>query len=65
MIWRKNDSLLGWTITQHARKRRNMIACMSEPRWGRIRFVRLRSSRAVEAFAVSVEGGSPTMGEWT
>lgn len=31
MIWRKNDSLLGRIITQHARKRRNMTVCMSDP----------------------------------
>ncbi len=60
MIWRINDSLLGWVITQHGRKRRNMIACMSDPRWAHIRFVRLTSTREVEAFAASVEGGSPT-----
>ena len=53
-IWR-HDSLLGWLITQHARKRRNMIACMSDPRWARIRFVRLTSRREVEAFVASVE----------
>lgn len=60
MIWRINDSLLGWVITQHGRKRRSMIACMSDPRWAHIRFVRLASTREVEAFAASVEGGSPT-----
>ncbi len=48
MIWRPHDSLLGWIITQHARKRRDMIAYMSDPRWEHIRFVRLRSSREVE-----------------
>ncbi len=54
-IWRKHDSLLGWLITQHGRKRRNMAACMSDPRWAHIRFVRLASPRDVEAFAASVE----------
>ena len=57
MIWRPHDSLLGWIITQHARKRRDMIAYMSDPRWENIRFVRLRSSREVEGFAGSVEDG--------
>lgn len=52
MIWR-NDSLLGWIITQHARKRRDMIAHLSDPRWSHIRFVRLRSSREVEEFVGS------------
>jgi len=51
LIWRKHDSLLGWIITQHARKRRTMKACLSDPRWAHIRFVRLRSPREVEEFA--------------
>ena len=45
----------GWITTQHARKRRTMTACLSDPRWAHIRFVRLRSSREVEEFARSVE----------
>ena len=53
LIWR-DDSLLGWIITQHRRKRRNMAARVSDPRWAHIRFVRLRSPREVEAFAASV-----------
>ncbi len=50
MIWRQNYSLLGWIITQHARKRNDMIAHLSDPRWAHIRFVRLSSSREVEEF---------------
>ena len=53
LVWR-DDSLLGWIITQHARKRRNMLARVSDPRWAHIRFVRLSSPREVEAFAASV-----------
>ena len=55
MIWRKNESLLGWIVTQHARKRNDMIAYLSDSRWAHIRFVRLTSSREVEVFAESVE----------
>ena len=51
MIWRGHDSLLVWIITQHGRKRRDMLAHVSDPRWAHIRFVRLRSPRAVEEFA--------------
>ena len=54
MIWRK-DSLLAWTVTQHARKRAGMLACLSDPRWSHIRFVRLTSAREVAAFATAVE----------
>ncbi|MYA11687.1 MAG: adenylate kinase [Gemmatimonadetes bacterium] len=50
MIWRKEDSLLGWLITQHARKRRDMVERLADPRWEHIRFVRLRSVREVEEF---------------
>ena len=50
MIWRKNDSLLAWIITQHTRKRNDMMAHLSDPRWAHIRFVRLTSSREVEEF---------------
>ena len=55
MIWRKEDSLLGWLITQHARKRRDMLERLADPRWEHIRFVRLRSVREVEGFAGRVE----------
>ena len=51
MIWRGHDSLLVWIITQHGRKRRDMIAHLSDPRWAHIRFLRLRSRREVEELA--------------
>lgn len=53
MIWRGHESLLVWIITQHGRKRRDMLAYVSDPRWAHIRFVRLRSAREVEEFAGS------------
>ena len=65
MIWRINDSLLGWVITQHARKRRNMLACVSDPRWAHIHFVHLTSAREVGAFAASVEDTSAPGDKWT
>lgn len=55
MIWRKEESLLWWLVTQHGRKRRNMLACMADPRWSHIRFIRLTSLREVEAFAGLIE----------
>ncbi len=54
-FWRKEDSLIWWIVTQHARKRRTMLACMTDPRWRHIRFVRLRTAAEVEAFAVALE----------
>jgi adenylate kinase family enzyme len=55
MIWRKEESLLWWIVTQHKRKRRGMLACMTDPRWAHIRFVRLTSLAEIEAFAGSIE----------
>ena len=52
-IWRR-DSLLVWTVTQHARKRNAMLAHQADPRWTNIRFVRLTSAREVKAFAAAV-----------
>ena len=51
MVWRREDSLLWWIVTQHRRKRRNMLAYSTEARWQHIRFVRLESSAEVEEFS--------------
>ena len=50
MVWKKEDSLVWWIVTQHARKRRDMRLYMSEPRWRHIRFLRLGSSAEIEGF---------------
>ena len=55
LVWRKEKSLIYWIVTQHARKRRQMRAWMTDERWVHIRFVRLQSGREAEAFARSVE----------
>ena len=54
MIWRQ-DSLLTWLVTQHARKRNHTLALHTDPRWSHVRFVRLTSAREVEAFTRAVE----------
>ena len=54
MIWRKEESLLWWIITQHRRKRRSMLAYSTESRWQHIRFVRLRSFAEVQDFSRAV-----------
>ena len=51
LVWRKEDSMLWWIITQHRRKRRNMLTYRADPRWEHIRFVRLGSCADVEAFS--------------
>lgn len=50
MVWRGEDSLLWWIVTQHRRKRRRMLSYQRDPRWRHIRFLRLRSSAEVETF---------------
>ena len=55
LVWKKHESLLAWIVTQHARRRRGMVTYLSDPRWSHIRFVRLTSTREVEAFAAAVE----------
>lgn len=54
-VWRREESLLWWAVTQHQRKRRGMLAYMADPAWSHIRFVRLTTSAEVEAFARCVE----------
>ena len=51
MVWRQEESLLWWIVTQHGRKRRSILAFTTEPRWKHIRFVRLRSRAEVAAFS--------------
>ena len=55
LVWRKERSLIYWIVTQHRRKRSQMLAWMADPRWSHIRFVRLKSGREAEAFARSFE----------
>ena len=68
MVWNKEDSLVWWIVTQHGRKRRDMRAYMSEPRWQHIQFLRLESSAEVEAFSrangltSSTSSSTPTAG---
>jgi len=55
MFWRKEDSLVWWIVTQQTRKRNNWVKHEADPQWRHIRFVRLTSSREIEAFIRSVE----------
>ena len=55
LVWRKERSLIYWIVTQHRRKRSQMLAWMADPCWSHIRFVRLKSGREAEACARSVE----------
>ena len=54
-VWRKEDSLVWWAVTQQRRKRRSILAKMADPRWAHIRFIRLTSEREVDAFRSAIE----------
>ena len=54
-VWAKQDSLVWWIVTQHARKRHNMFTYIADPQWAHIRFVRLTSTLEVEALLQSVQ----------
>jgi len=43
-----------WALTRYARKRASMTAAMGDPKWERIRFVRLRSRDEIAAFVDQV-----------
>ena len=55
MVWRKEESLLWWIVTQHGRKRHSMLRYMVDPRWSHIRFFRLTLPSEVEAFSRAIE----------
>ncbi len=55
LVWRTQDSLIGWAVTQHRRKRRAMLAYMVDPRWMHIRFMRLTSTAEVTSFTRAIE----------
>ena len=55
LVWRKEQSLVGWAVSQQRNKRRRMLAYMADPRWAQIHVVRLTSSAEIEAFTRAVE----------
>jgi adenylate kinase family enzyme len=54
-LWNQDESLISWIIRQHQRKRRDILANMTDPRWEHIRFIQLKSPSQIEAFSHSVE----------
>ena len=55
MVWRREQSLVWWIVTQQRRKRNQLAGWMVDPTWSQIRFVHLTSPQDIEAFAVAVE----------
>jgi adenylate kinase family enzyme len=62
-IWNQEESLISWIIQQHQRKRQDMLADTSDPRWAHIRFIQLKSPQQISAFTQSVEGNPLTTGK--
>ncbi|MEM1241271.1 MAG: adenylate kinase [Cyanobacteria bacterium P01_H01_bin.26] len=60
MVWRKEESLLWWIVTQYQPKRQKMLVYHVDPRWSHIRFIRLCSSDEIKEFAHSVAPTAPT-----
>ena len=47
-VWRGEDSLLWWIVTQYQRKRRNMAGVARDERWRQLQLVRIASAAEAE-----------------
>ncbi|TVQ55909.1 MAG: hypothetical protein EA377_02795 [Phycisphaerales bacterium] len=61
-VWRRDESLLYWIITQHNHKRREMRSAMADPRWRHIRFLRRSSSAFDQSLLEHAQAQSGGMG---
>ena len=58
-VWRGEESLVWWIVTQHARKQRRLFDQVADPQWQHIRFIRLKSRRQIATFLNHVRASSP------
>jgi adenylate kinase family enzyme len=56
--WKPEKSIIAWSATQHGKYRRRYLAAETDPRWARLRFVRLRSRQETDAFLAIARAGS-------
>ncbi len=49
-LWDPEKSMIAWTLSSHARRRRQLEAASQDPRWAAQRFVRLRTAAEVAAW---------------
>jgi adenylate kinase family enzyme len=49
-VWKKNESLLYWIVTQYHPKRKAMLSYIMSSEWQHIRFIRLTSSQEIALF---------------
>jgi len=54
MFWRKEDSLLWWIVTQHKRKRSEMLGYLDDPQWKHINFIQIRSVSEIDKLLASL-----------
>ena len=53
-LGRREESLLWWIWTQHARERRELLGWPRDPRFAHVRFVRFGSAREAERWLASL-----------
>lgn len=58
-VWRREESLIWWIVTQHGRKRRQMQSFMARSEFSHIHFVRLASPAEIEQFRRTLDDGAP------
>lgn len=54
MVWNPEKSLVAHILKTHRERRRRLESASSDPRWGHLRFVRLRSPGEVEGWLATV-----------
>jgi len=52
--WNPETSIIAWAATRHRVYRQRYGEAEHDPRWSRLRFVRLRSQREADAFLAEV-----------
>ena len=62
-IWNREQSLVWWIWTQHARKRARFEAMRANPRYSHIRLILLRSVEEVDAFRQQIDDGLGSTGQ--
>jgi len=50
-VWKKQESLLWWIVTQHKSKRQKLLSQIKSAHWRHINFIRLKSVSEIKAFS--------------
>ena len=57
--WNPQRSIIAWAATQHGKYRRRYLEAERDPRWARLRFVRLRSQHEADALVATAFAERP------